>query len=107
MLKKNCRGNADNTCGKQECSVRSFSDTRTLHASSSILTSDLTLLVSQTTAVPETSFYLTFSRDSPSGWRHGAARRSWERRFSGHEETFLWWSQQGVNVTTVVGVVLR
>ena len=40
--------------------VRTFSDTRTLHASSSMLISDFALLVAQTTAVPETSFYLTF-----------------------------------------------
>ena len=40
--------------------VRTFSGTRTLYASSSMLISDFILLVSQSTAVPETSFYLTF-----------------------------------------------
>ena len=40
--------------------VRTFSGTRTFYASSSMLISDFTLLVSQSTAVPETSFYLTF-----------------------------------------------
>ena len=49
---------------KPECRfpvfVRTFSGTRTFYASSSMLISDFTLLVSQSTAVPETSFYLTF-----------------------------------------------
>ena len=49
---------------KPECRfpvfVRTFSGTRTLYASSSMLVSDFILLVSQSTAVPETSFYLTF-----------------------------------------------
>ena len=40
--------------------VRTFSGTRTLYASSSMLISDFILLVSQSTAAPETSFYLTF-----------------------------------------------
>ena len=48
---------------KPECRfpvfVRTFSGTRTLYASSSMLVSDFTLLVSQSTAVLETSFYLT------------------------------------------------
>ena len=49
---------------KPECRfpvfVRTFSGTRTLYASSSMLVSGFILLVSQSTAVPETSFYLTF-----------------------------------------------
>ena len=49
---------------KPECRfpvfVRTFFGTRTLYASSSMLISDFILLVSQSTAVPETSFYLTF-----------------------------------------------
>ena len=49
---------------KPECRfpvfVRTFSGTRTLYASSSMLVSDFFLLVSQSTAVRETSFYLTF-----------------------------------------------
>ena len=49
---------------KPECRfpvfVRTFSGTRTFYASSSMLISDFMLLVSQSTAVPETSFYLTF-----------------------------------------------
>ena len=49
---------------KPECRfpvfVRTFSGTRTFYASSSMLISDFILMVSQSTAVPETSFYLTF-----------------------------------------------
>ena len=49
---------------KPECRfpvfLPTFSGTRTLYASSSMLISDFILLVSQSTAVPETSFYLTF-----------------------------------------------
>ena len=57
--------------------VRTFSGTRTLH----------TLLVSQSTAVLETSFYLTFQSQDRGGW-------NWERRFSGYEGSSTWWSQQ-------------
>ena len=56
---------------KPECRlpvfVRTFSGTRTLYASSSMLVSDFILLVSQSTAVPETSFYLTFQGTLPLG----------------------------------------
>ena len=49
---------------KPECRfpvfVRTFSGTCTLYASNSMLISDFTRLVSQSTAVPETSFNLTF-----------------------------------------------
>ena len=49
---------------KPECRfpvfVRTFFGTRTFYVSSSMLISDFILLVSQSTAVPETSFYLTF-----------------------------------------------
>ena len=74
---------------KPECSfpvfVRTFSGTRTLYASSSMLVSDFILLVSQSAAVPETSFSTSRSRDSFLVVTRSGRGWNWERRFSGHE----------------------
>ena len=75
--------------------VRALSGTRTLCASSSMLISDFTCLVSQPTAVPETSFYLTFQGTLLQCDHTG------QRRSCGHEGSSLWWSQQGVIVSAV------
>ena len=97
---------------KPECRfpmfVRTFSGTRTLYASSSMLVSGFTLLVSQSTAVPETSFYLTFQGTFLLGGHTIGKVGIGRDASSGHEGSSTWWSKQQRDfVSAVPSMVLR